>query len=172
MESEKFIERIKELKWEFNIKHIKRLTSGRDARRIAILVVDEFLKLRKNEDVNDYQYTASVIEKQICSGVKALTLCCDRIPEEIRIAGLPWRKRQGIDPLELAWESYHYEMEQQLELTQDILRILGGETNGDQRSNNQTDFEVRGIKSVLGSVKSHPVKLAREIQSSLSETGK
>ncbi len=70
-----FLEQVKKLKENYNIRSIPTKTTDTDKKRIVKLVTDEYLKLRVNI------HKAGFLEREIYEGLQDLNLSCDPISD-------------------------------------------------------------------------------------------
>ena len=131
-----FFNQVRLIKREFDISLVKR-SNDRNRRRIAILVVDEFLKTRGGTDQAFY------LEANLYQALKKVSLRCSPTPEEIRLRQLPRRRSAKIrrfDPLKLVSENADLEYEKPYPLTETILAIL---TEDKENSNGISGDNIR-----------------------------
>jgi len=118
-----FLKGVKLIRTEFHVTPVKR---GNDAsrRRIAILIRDEFLRVRGDVD------RAFFLEENLYGTLKNYHLSCNPTPEEVRIRELPRGKNakmRGFDPLRLVSENFEPKSTDPYPLTEAIIRILSKE---------------------------------------------
>jgi len=115
-----FLGQVRLIKSEFGIVPAAR---GNDTsrRRIAILVIDEFLRLGGDVD------QAFFLEENLYETLKNHHFTCNPTPEEIRIRELPRGKKtkmRRFDPLKLASEYFEPKSKNPYPLTEAIIRML------------------------------------------------
>lgn len=120
LRAQEFLEAIREIKRKFSIKVVRR---GNDTarRRIAILLVDEFLMAGGGID------QALFLEANLYHNLKRLQFRCDPTSEETRLRELRRKKGinlRGFNPLKLASENIEPENYNPYPLTEAITKIL------------------------------------------------
>lgn len=115
-----FLGQVRPIKSEFGIVPAAR---GNDTsrRRIAILVIDEFLRLGGDVD------QAFFLEANLYKNLKNCRFACNPTPEEIRIRELPRGKKtkmRRFDPLKLVSEYFEPKSRNPYPLTKAIIKIL------------------------------------------------
>ncbi len=126
LRAQEFLMRMQDIKREFSIKVVRR---GNDTtrRRVAIIVVDEFLM------AGGGIHQALFVEANLYHNLKQLNLSCDPTPEEARLRQLRRQKRtriSGFNPLKLASENIEAEDYEPYSLTKAIINILPEEKEG------------------------------------------
>ena len=120
LRAQEFLVRIQQIKREFSIKVVRR---GNDTarRRVAIIVIDKFLKAGGGVD------KAFFLESNLYHNLKRLNLSSDPTPEEIRLRELRGGRKirmRGFNPLRLVSENIEPEDTEPYLLTQAIIKIL------------------------------------------------
>jgi len=116
----KLLAGVRLIKKEFNISPVRR-SNEKNRRRIAILVVDEFLKAEGD------MHQAFYLEANLYQALRKVQLKCDPTPEEIRLRELGRSKRwrlKSFDPLKLVSENADLEYKKPYPITKTILNIL------------------------------------------------
>jgi len=115
-----FFERVRLIKKEFDILPVKQ-SNDRYRRRIALLIIDEFLK--SGGDIHQ----AFFLEADLYRQLKKVSLRCNPTLEEVRIRELRRSRRQKIksfNPLKLASENADLPYKKPYPLTREIIRLL------------------------------------------------
>jgi len=146
-----FMERVWELKRDFHIEPSKKQTTEDDARRITILVVEEFLKhFRETQELNHLLARAAFLEADLFHALKNESFRCDAIPNE-EISHIPIKERKGFNPLKV-----HEAREGKIsDLAIKIIDTLKGKT--DHGYQHQTNFEAGRITSIFQDLQKHAV---------------
>ena len=122
-----FLDQVRLIKSEFGIVPVAR-GNETSRRRIAILVIDEFLRLGGDVD------QAFFLEENLYETLKNHHFTCNRTPEEIRIRELPRgknKKMRRFDPLKLVSEYFEPKSRNPYPLTEAIIRILSEQEGKD-----------------------------------------
>ena len=120
LQAEEFLVRMQQVKREFSIKVVRR---GNDTarRRVAIIVVDEFLM------AGGGIHQAFFLEANLYHNLKRYNVSCDPSPEEVRLRELCRKKGTrmgGFNPLKLVSENIEPEDTEPYLLTEAIIEIL------------------------------------------------
>ena len=137
-----FLKELDAIKQKYRITHTLRLTPDTEARRIAILATDCFLK--HGGDINK----AGFLERKIYEAVKLLDLTCAPIPEEEKAKELSIKGRKSgtfhqYNPLKLAIEGKENYLTTYTPLMALIIRKLN--TREEKKDAREHTFKNRGL---------------------------
>jgi len=135
----RFLENVKDIKTEFNIKVAKR-SNDKMRRRTVRLVTDEYLLSGGNIHQNFF------FEEELYNALKSIPLICDATPEEIRIKELPLKKRRNFNPLKLVSEGHEPENKIKSPLIKEVLSILTKEEDDGVRRDNKRGSSLETFK--------------------------
>ena len=120
MDFHDFFERVRLIKREFDILPVKQ-NNDRYRRRIALLIIDEFLK--SGGDIHQ----AFFLEADLYRQLRKVSLRCNPTSEEVRMCEVGRGRRQklrGFNPLKLVSENADLPYKKPYPLTREIIKLL------------------------------------------------